>query len=89
LVLTSKGQLDALFSLVRASEAVTAPLLRLEHALQHFSAFLIVPLLALSNVGVSMTQRPAGKSVASPHAMKAADTLRAAPTCHPQRLVVS
>ena len=33
LVLTSKGQQEAIIGLERASEAVTAPLLRLEHAL--------------------------------------------------------
>ncbi|HWK31829.1 MAG TPA: Na+/H+ antiporter NhaA [Terriglobales bacterium] len=54
LVLTSKGQQDALFSLGRASEAVTAPLLRLEHALHTFSAFVIMPLFAFSNAGVSI-----------------------------------
>ena len=35
-VLTSKGQQDAVFSLLRASAEVTAPLLRLEHALRLF-----------------------------------------------------
>ena len=54
LVLTSKGQQDAIYSLGRASEAVTAPLLRLEHALQGFSAFVVMPLFALSNAGVSV-----------------------------------
>jgi Na+:H+ antiporter, NhaA family len=54
LVLTSKGQQDALFSLGRASEAVTAPLLRLEQALQTFSAFVVMPLFAFSNAGVSL-----------------------------------
>jgi NhaA family Na+:H+ antiporter len=53
-VLTSKGQQDAIYSLGRASEAVTAPLLRLEHALQGFSAFVVMPLFALSNAGVTV-----------------------------------
>jgi NhaA family Na+:H+ antiporter len=54
LVLTSKGQQEAIVGLERASEAVTAPLLRLEHALHGFSAFLVMPLFAFSNAGVSL-----------------------------------
>ena len=52
-VLTSKGQQEAIYSLGRGSEAVTAPLLRLERALHGFSAFFVMPLFALSNAGVS------------------------------------
>ena len=36
------------------SEAVTAPLLRLEHGVNTFSAFVIMPLFALANAGVSL-----------------------------------
>lgn len=54
LTLTSKGQRDAILGLERASESVTAPLLRLEHALHGFSAFVVMPLFALSNAGVSL-----------------------------------
>jgi NhaA family Na+:H+ antiporter len=54
LVLTSKGQQEALFSLERASEAVTAPVLRLEHALHNFSAFVVMPLFAFANAGVKI-----------------------------------
>jgi NhaA family Na+:H+ antiporter len=54
LVLTSKGQQDAIARLERASEQVTAPLLRLEHELHSFSAFVVMPLFALSNAGVSL-----------------------------------
>lgn len=54
LVLTSKGQQDAIIGLERASEGVTAPLLRLEHALHAFSAFAVMPLFALSNAGVEL-----------------------------------
>ena len=54
LVLTSKGQQEAIIGLERASEGVTAPLLRLEHALHGFSAFVVMPLFALSNAGVSL-----------------------------------
>ena len=54
LVLTSKGQQETLFSLERASEAVTAPILRLEHALHNFSAFVVMPLFAFANAGVKI-----------------------------------
>ncbi len=54
LVLTSKGQQEALFSLNRASEAATAPILRLEHALHRFSAFVVMPLFAFANAGVEL-----------------------------------
>lgn len=54
LVLTSKGQQEAIIGLERASEAVTAPLLRLEHALHQFSGFVVMPLFAFSNAGVSL-----------------------------------
>jgi NhaA family Na+:H+ antiporter len=60
LVLTSKGQQDAIIGLERASEMVTAPLLRLEHALQRFSAFVVMPLFALSNAGVPLSGSPGG-----------------------------
>jgi NhaA family Na+:H+ antiporter len=55
LVLTSKGQQEALFVLERASEGVTAPILRLEHALHNFSAFVVMPLFAFANAGVKIT----------------------------------
>ena len=51
LVLTSKGQQEAIIGLERASEGVTAPLLRLEHALHGFSAFVVMPLFALFERG--------------------------------------
>jgi Na+:H+ antiporter, NhaA family len=54
LVLTSKGQQEALFALERASEAVNAPLLRLEHALHNFSAYVVMPLFAFVNAGVTV-----------------------------------
>ena len=52
LVLTSKGQQESLFALDRASEAVTAPILKLEHSLHNFSAFVVMPLFAFANAGV-------------------------------------
>jgi len=57
LVLTSKGQQEALFALERASEEVNAPLLRLEHGLHNFSAFVVMPLFAFSNAGVAIGGR--------------------------------
>jgi Na+:H+ antiporter, NhaA family len=52
LVLTSSGQQEALFAIEHASEAATAPILRLEHALHNFSAFVVMPLFAFANAGV-------------------------------------
>lgn len=60
LVLTSKGQQEAIIGLERASEGVTAPLLRLEHALHGFSAFVVMPLFALSNAGVALNDSSGG-----------------------------
>jgi len=54
LTLTSKGQQDALFSLGDASEGVIAPLLRLEHPLHTLSAFVIMPLFAFANAGITI-----------------------------------
>jgi NhaA family Na+:H+ antiporter len=54
LVLTSKGQQEELFALERASGDVTAPILRLEHALHTFSAFVVMPLFAFANAGVGI-----------------------------------
>ncbi len=51
-VLTSGGQQESLFALERASEGVAAPILRLEHALHNFSAFVVMPLFAFANAGV-------------------------------------
>ena len=52
LVLTSKAQQEALFTIEHATKAVTAPILRLEHALHNFSAFVVMPLFAFANAGV-------------------------------------
>ena len=60
IVLTSKGQQDAIIGLERASESVTAPLLRMEHALQRFSAYVVMPLFAFSNAGVGLTGSAGG-----------------------------
>jgi NhaA family Na+:H+ antiporter len=55
LVLTSKGQQEAIFSLERASESVTEPLLRLEHGLHGISAYFVMPVFAFANAGVALT----------------------------------
>jgi NhaA family Na+:H+ antiporter len=52
--LTSKGQQETVFAIERASGSVTAPILRLEHALHNFSAFVVMPLFALANAGVKI-----------------------------------
>jgi Na+:H+ antiporter, NhaA family len=54
LVLTSKGQQETVFALERASGGATAPVLRLEHALHNFSAFVVMPLFAFANAGVKI-----------------------------------
>jgi Na+:H+ antiporter, NhaA family len=54
LVLTSEGQQETLFALKHASHDVTAPILRLEHALHKFSAFVVMPLFAFANAGVTI-----------------------------------
>jgi NhaA family Na+:H+ antiporter len=51
---TSKGQQEALHGLAAASEAVNAPLLRLERALHGFTAFVVMPLFAIANAGVTL-----------------------------------
>jgi Na+:H+ antiporter, NhaA family len=54
IVLTSKGQQEALFALEYATEGVTAPILRLEQGLHQFSAFVVMPLFAFANAGVKL-----------------------------------
>jgi NhaA family Na+:H+ antiporter len=53
-VLTSKGQQETLFALDHANQGVTAPMLRLEHVLHNFSAFVVMPLFAFANAGVKI-----------------------------------
>jgi Na+:H+ antiporter, NhaA family len=55
LVLTSKGQQEAIFALERASEQATAPLVRIEHGLHAISAFVVMPLFAFANAGVTLS----------------------------------
>ena len=54
LVITSKGQQEAIHALERASEGVQAPLLRLEHGLQPMVQYGIMPLFAFANAGVRL-----------------------------------
>jgi len=65
LVLTSKGQQEALAGLERARELATSPLVRLEHALHGLSAFAVMPLFALSNAGVSVDGSSSGRVTAA------------------------
>jgi NhaA family Na+:H+ antiporter len=55
LVITSKGQQEAIHALERASEGVQAPLLRLEHGLQPLVQYGIMPLFAFANAGVRLS----------------------------------
>jgi Na+:H+ antiporter, NhaA family len=54
-VLTSKSQQEAIFAVGKANLEALAPLLRLEHALHGLSAFVVMPLFAFSNAGVSLS----------------------------------
>jgi NhaA family Na+:H+ antiporter len=54
LVLTSKGQQEAIYALDMASSEALAPLLRLEHSLHGVVSFFIMPVFALANAGVSL-----------------------------------
>jgi len=67
LVITSRGQQEALHGLDVAVSAVNAPVLKLEHALHNVVSFGIMPLFALSNAGVRLTG--VGEAVSSPVAL--------------------
>jgi len=54
LVITSKGQQEAIHALRVTSVDVEGPLLRLEHSLQALVSYGIMPLFALANAGVSV-----------------------------------
>jgi Na+:H+ antiporter, NhaA family len=53
-VLTNHGHQQAIQALESACEAVQAPLQRIEHALHGFVAFVVMPIFALANAGVSL-----------------------------------
>ncbi len=55
LVLSSKGQQEAIHALRIASESVQGSLLRLEHALHGVVSYGIMPLFAVANAGVALT----------------------------------
>ena len=54
LVLTNKGQQEALFALEREAESVQAPLMRLEHGMQPLVQYGIMPLFAFANAGIRL-----------------------------------
>jgi NhaA family Na+:H+ antiporter len=64
IVLTSKRQQESLLALDHATKGVTAPILRLEHALHKFSAFVVMPLFAFANAGVKLTLPIRGAEIA-------------------------
>lgn len=64
LVLTSKGQQEAIYALDIQSSNAVAPLLRMEHSLHGMVAFFIMPLFALANAGVAL--EGAGTVLSSP-----------------------
>ena len=53
-VLTNQGHQDALQSLESAADAAQSPLQRMEYSLHGVVAFLIMPIFALANAGVSL-----------------------------------
>ena len=58
-VLTNAGQQEAIRELEEACEKGQAPLLRLEHGLEPWVAFGIIPIFALANAGVVLNVAPA------------------------------
>ena len=54
LIITSKGQQEAVHSLRTLGKIVQSPLLRLEHSLHGPVTFVIMPLFALANAGVAL-----------------------------------
>jgi NhaA family Na+:H+ antiporter len=54
-VLTNRAQQEAIAALEHGAEAVQSPLLTLEHRLQGFVAFFIMPVFALANAGVDLS----------------------------------
>jgi Na+:H+ antiporter, NhaA family len=63
LVPVTEEQHAALWELEEATEGAQSPMQRMEHALQPFVAFLIVPLFALANAGVRIPADPVGALV--------------------------
>lgn len=53
-ILLQSEQVEALYHIVKHKNAVQNPLLRLEHALAPYSNYLIMPIFAFANAGVSI-----------------------------------
>ena len=66
-VTTNSGHQEAIHRLERAAEAAQSPLQRMEHALHGIVAFVIMPVFALANAGVSLTG--VSSAVSSPVAL--------------------
>ena len=49
------GQFDAIENINEACELANSPLQKLEHSLQYFSIFIIMPVFAFANTGVELT----------------------------------
>jgi NhaA family Na+:H+ antiporter len=64
-ILTNRGQQAAILELERTAEAAQAPLQWIEHALQPWVSFVIIPLFAFANAGVELRGELAG-AFASP-----------------------
>jgi len=67
-VLTNQGHQHALQSLESAADEAQAPLQRMEHALHGIVAFVIMPIFALANAGVTLGD-DAGMALTSPIAV--------------------
>jgi NhaA family Na+:H+ antiporter len=67
-VLTNQGHQDALQTLESAADAAQSPLQRMEHALHGIVAFVIMPIFALANAGISLGAE-VGAAVSNPIAL--------------------
>jgi NhaA family Na+:H+ antiporter len=65
-VLTNQGQQTAVHQLEQACEAAQSPLLKMEHALQPWVAFAIIPIFALANAGVDLADIDVGAALRNP-----------------------
>jgi NhaA family Na+:H+ antiporter len=68
-ILLNSGHLTAVHSLELACHHVETPLQRLEHALHPFVVFIILPLFALGNAGLSMKGMTVSGSIGHPVAL--------------------
>lgn len=65
-VMTNAGQQAAVHRLEQACEAAQTPLLKMEHALQYWVAFAIIPIFALANAGVDLADADVGAALTNP-----------------------